>query len=179
MTESELALLLGEPDFAEILIRVWRARMWKNLGNAGFGPFGRVQRHHLIPNEIVNARCFGSFFRKLRGAGFCPHDLQTNGMILPSCEATAMATGMPLHRGPHPAYSAMIAHRIAAIERNFRPTRAGTCEALVRIRMLQKGSRKGLEARRFKTLNRRDPFSSQANFAHIDQHIALIENLVG
>ncbi len=152
--------------------------MWKNLGNGAPGEFLKVQRHHLIPNEVVYSGKFRLLFQAVGSIGFCANDFRTNGMLLPPCEATAIVMGMPLHRGPHPAYTALIEERVAAIDRRFRPTKAGAIDALLRFRILQRGSQKALKARRVTHLNRRDPFAAGVSFAHIDDQITQIDDLV-
>ena len=73
------------------------------------------QCHHLIPVEVSNMTAFRPFFVKLRSHGFDPDNFQSNGMHLPCREKMAQAFGLPLHRGPHPAYNQMVAERLSAI----------------------------------------------------------------
>lgn len=94
--------------------------------------------HHLISCQVVEARSFARFFGSLRSEGFEPDNFETNGIHLPSTEVNAMAFALPMHRGPHLRYNAMVAHHIAALER-LTPR-----EALHQIHLLQIELRDGL-----------------------------------
>jgi hypothetical protein len=68
-------------------------------------PCESMQLHHLIPNEIWN-----NLEREEKEIPFeaLPVDVDNpkNMMDLPSTQAGAMAMGLALHNGSHPAYSA-------------------------------------------------------------------------
>ena len=72
-------------------------------------------RHHIIPLEVVERPTFSVMFGHLRAIGFDPHDFGTNGMHLPCTEKMAIVFGLPMHRGSHPLYNAVVATRVAQI----------------------------------------------------------------
>lgn len=94
--------------------------------------------HHLIPNQVVEARVFAKFFGNLRSKGFDPDEFESNGMHLPSTEAMAMTFQLPMHRGPHPRYNEFVASHVAELER-MKPK-----VAIQQISMLQTGLRYSL-----------------------------------
>lgn len=101
-----------------------------------------LQRHHLLPRQILGRRCFGSMFAELdrRQVGF--DDFRANGLLLPATEDATIRTGMPLHRGPHRQYNELVIERVGRVEQRWQVERqsnaeAAQAEALMRLQLLQ------------------------------------------
>lgn len=101
-------------------------------------------------------------------------DFRHNGLLLPANDVAAVRIGLPLHRGPHRDYNAMVIERVGQIEGSWSVTRlrapeVALTEALERLRLLQRALRRRLldQQRRLK-LNRRDPLGSNVDFAELD-----------
>ena len=75
-----------------------------------------LQRHHLLPCQLLTKRCFGRMFSEIgvRRMGF--QDFRANGLLLPANEEAAVQKSMPLHRGPHRDYNEMVIERVGCIE---------------------------------------------------------------
>ncbi len=149
-------------------------------GMAGYDP--GLQRHHLLPCQLLSQRCFGPMFAAVgRGrVGF--DDFRRNGLLLPANEQASLRTGMPLHRGPHRRYNEMVIARVGMIEETWALTRArddgaALAEALLRLHLLQGALRRQLLAeRRRVVLNRKDPLGTGYDFSELD---AMAESLWG
>ena len=148
-------------------------------GRAGY--VAGLQRHHLLPRVLIGQHCFARLIEALRArAAF--EDFRRNGMLLPATEGAAVRMGLPLHRGPHRDYSAMVRERFGLIEadwaglRRSEPDTAGIA-ALRALAQLQTDLRRNLlDPRRAVRLNRSDPLGGGVDFARID---ALAETLWG
>lgn len=142
-------------------------------GSPGHVP--ELQRHHLLPLQLLSATCFARMFERIgrRRAGF--DDFRANGLLLPASEAAAIRFAMPLHRGPHRDYNAMVIARVGQIECRWSSIRlhdpeAAMCEALFRLQLLQAALRRRLlEDRRRLVLNRLDPLGTGFDFAELDR----------
>jgi A nuclease family of the HNH/ENDO VII superfamily with conserved AHH len=137
------------------------------------------QRHHLIPLQLVRRQQFAALFSALEQSGLRLGQFPDNGLHLPAREVDAAALGHALHRGPHPAYTDVVAARIDAIcsrVRLDRPT--DQWAAIDRIRTLQRALRRALTDRHRQSLwlNRRDPMRLFADRAYLD---AAIDALFG
>lgn len=137
-----------------------------------------LQRHHLVPRQVQRIAAFRRMFAGLGPEPVGMNDFRRNGMLLPACEGEAMRTGMPLHRGPHARYTAMVIERVGAIEREWSRGQghASWVEALVALDALQKALRRELLDPRCwhaRPLHRRDP---ALDFTHLD---AMAEMLWG
>lgn len=141
-------------------------------GEAGY--MSGVQRHHLLPRVILKQRWFGRMLDTIgrRRIGF--DDFRQNGLLLPANESTARRTGMPLHRGPHRDYNAMVIDRVGNIESQWSRDELADAEraleeAMFRLRLLQAALRRRLldENRRF-VLNRKDPLGTGFDFSELD-----------
>jgi hypothetical protein len=147
-------------------------------GSAGYNP--GLQRHHLLPCQLLSQRCFGHMFAHvgLVRAGF--DDFRRNGILLPATETTSVYTGMPLHRGPHPRYNEVVIARVGRIEARWSLARrhddaAALIEALMRLHLLQGALRRRLLAQRRRVvLNRKDPLGTGFDFTELD---AMAESL--
>jgi A nuclease family of the HNH/ENDO VII superfamily with conserved AHH len=78
------------------------------------------QRHHVIPVNVIGRRVFAGLFALVAQVGFSPHSFMANGLLLPSTEAIAVQTGLPLRRGPHKQYDALIAEGLNIIWEDMR-----------------------------------------------------------
>lgn len=133
-----------------------------------------LQRHHLLPRQLLSRRCFGRFFDAVgvKQVGF--DDFRTNGLMLPATEDRAWQFGMPLHRGPHRDYNAMVIERVGCIEARWaavaaREPGAALEEALMRLALLQGALRRHLLAERRRILpNRNDPLGTGFDFTELD-----------
>jgi len=141
-------------------------------GSEGYDP--GLQRHHLLPCQLLSQRCFGAMFAEVgRGrVGF--DDFRRNGLLLPATENASMRTGMPLHRGPHRRYNEVVIARVGRIEAHWSAARradgeAALVEALLRLHLLQSALRRQLLAQRRRVvLNRKDPLGTGFDFTELD-----------
>lgn len=101
-------------------------------------------------------------------------DFRRNGLLLPAKEEAVRRLSLPLHRGPHPDYNAMVIERVGAIERNWARQRRHDADramrsALIRLQSLQHELRRRLlDARRPLRLNRGDPLGAGVDFSDLD-----------
>ena len=148
-------------------------------GHAGY--VAGLQRHHLLPRVLIGQPCFARLIEAL-GANAAFEDFRRNGMLLPATEGAAVRMGLPLHRGPHSAYSNMVRERLGGIEESWALTRNGNVEeagiiALRALAALQADLRRNLlDPSRSVRLNRHDPLGSGTDFTRID---AMAETLWG
>lgn len=133
-----------------------------------------LQRHHLLPRQLLGKKCFGSLFDVI-GVNFIGfEDFRSNGLLLPANENTSLKTGMPLHRGPHRIYNELVIERMGRIEARWEAVRktdseTACLEALERMRLLQRALRRRLMSERRKiVLNRKDPLGTGYNFDQLD-----------
>lgn len=138
----------------------------------GYEP--ELQRHHILPRQILT---HGSFTPMLNALGVDQigfDDFRRNGLLLPANDAAAVRIGLPLHRGPHRDYNAMVMERIGQIELGWssdrrRAPEVALIEAYQRLELLQRALRRRLlvQQRRL-LLNRRDPLGSGVDFSELD-----------
>jgi hypothetical protein len=139
-----------------------------------------MQRHHLLPRQLLSARWFGALFDRLGRERLGFDDFRRNGLLLPCTDPAAARIGLPLHRGPHGAYNAMVLERVGQIESGWaqrRPHRPEDAleEALMRLALLQQALRRRLLAeRRRLRLNRSDPLGYGRDFAELDAMAELL-----
>lgn len=139
-------------------------------GQPGYAP--DLQRHHLVPRQILQLKAFERLIDHLGIERLGIHDFRRNGQLLPASEQAATRAGLPLHRGPHRAYNELVIERIGQIERDWsRDRQSGTASdfvALMRFDLLQRALRRRfLDPRNWARvpLNRRDP---ALDFSHLD-----------
>lgn len=133
-----------------------------------------LQRHHLLPRQLLARRCFGSMFAEIgRGpVGF--DDFRANGLLLPATADATIRTGMPLHRGPHRRYNELVIERVGRVEHHWQKTRrndavSAHAEAVLRLQLLQSALRRRLlSQRRRLLLNRNDPLGAGFDFTELD-----------
>jgi len=133
-----------------------------------------MQRHHLLPLQLLSARCFGPLFDRIGRDQVGFDDFRRNGLLLPATERSAVRIGLPLHRGPHGHYNEMVVERVGQIEQGWAGARLRAPEialeqALMRLTLLQSALRRRLlaETGRLK-LNVRDPLGTGRDFSHLD-----------
>lgn len=159
--------LRDHPHRQSLAFRAVNAR-----GAAEYDP--GLQRHHLLPCQLLSERCFGPMFATVGLARVGFDDFHRNGLLLPANEAASLRTGMPLHRGPHRRYNEVVIARVGTIEAHWAAARRsdeGTAlaEALMRLHLLQSALRRQLLAeRRRLLLNRRDPLGTGFDFSELD-----------
>lgn len=133
-----------------------------------------LQRHHLLPRQLLGRSCFGPMFAAIGRARVGFDDFRRNGLLLPATETATIRTGMPLHRGPHRRYNEVVIARVGMIEERWvRAARADSDaalgEALMRLLLLQGALRRQLlSARRRVLLNRNDPLGTGFDFTELD-----------
>lgn len=135
---------------------------------------GGLQRHHLLPLQILNRKCFHPLLDSLGRDRLSFDDFRSNGMLLPANDDAAVRIGLPLHRGPHRDYNALVIERVGQIEagwalRNRQSPEQALNDALERLRLLQRALRRRLLAqRRPLRLNRNDPVGRGFDFTELD-----------
>lgn len=140
-------------------------------GHAGY--VAGLQRHHLLPRVLIGQPCFARLIEAL-GATAAFVDFRRNGMLLPATEGAAVRMGLPLHRGPHSAYSDMVRERLGGIEEGWALARSGDANeagiiALRALAALQADLRRNLlDPSRTVRLNRHDPLGIGTDFTRID-----------
>jgi A nuclease family of the HNH/ENDO VII superfamily with conserved AHH len=139
----------------------------------GFEP--GLQRHHLLPRQLLSRRCFGPLFDAIGPDRVGFDDFRENGLLLPASDQAAMRIGLPLHRGPHRDYNGMVIERVGQIEGGWSELRVKAPEialeqALMRLSILQRALRRRLLDTRLRrlALNRNDPVGRSHDFAEID-----------
>lgn len=101
-------------------------------------------------------------------------DFRRNGLLLPANDGAVIKIGLPLHRGPHRDYNALVIERVGQIEASWSANRlrtpdAALRDALERLELLQRALRRRLlDQRRRLVLNRRDPLGSGVDFSELD-----------
>lgn len=133
-----------------------------------------LHRHHILPLQILRMPGFRPMLSALGSERLCFDDFRSNGLLLPANDDAAIRLGLPLHRGPHRRYNAMVIERVGRIEQTWsasRPRRpdAALDETYERLALLQRALRRRLlDQRRRLVLNRRDPLGSGADFTELD-----------
>lgn len=133
-----------------------------------------LQRHHLLPRQALSHRGLACMLRALGDAGVGFHDFRRNGILLPGRTRAALRLGLPLHRGPHRDYNAMVLERLGRIEatwsrRRWRDDHSARVEASIRIVLLQRALRRRiLDGRRRVRFNRHDPRGQGLQFDLLD-----------
>ncbi|MGB3472236.1 MAG: AHH domain-containing protein [Erythrobacter sp.] len=139
-----------------------------------------LQRHHLLPRQLLSAPYFKTMFDEIGRVPFGFDDFRSNGLLLPATEEATLRTSMPMHRGPHRQYNELVIERVGCVEATWVIARetdpeAALIEALTRLRLPQQALRKRLlnEQRRM-VLNRNDPLGTGFDFTELD---AMAESL--
>jgi A nuclease family of the HNH/ENDO VII superfamily with conserved AHH len=130
------------------------------------------QRHHVIPVNVIGRSVFAGLFAIVSQVGFSPHSFVANGLLLPSTEAMAVQTGLPLHRGPHKQYDALIAEGLDIIWEEMR--RGSIANNVNILRLLSEfvgHIRRTLQHDGTLLLNRNDPRSTHRPLSRLDSDI--------
>lgn len=133
-----------------------------------------MQRHHILPREMLNRGCFRTLFTALGRERVDFDDFRSNGLLLPANDQAAIRIGLPLHRGPHRDYNGMVIERVGAIEADWAATRLRAPEVALRdaydaLEALQQALRhRLLDQQRRIRLNTRDPLGSGVDFSELD-----------
>ena len=147
-------------------------------GCPGFDP--ELQRHHLLPRQLLTSRAFTPMLDALGGTAMDFEDFRRNGLLLPANDRAVLKIGLPLHRGPHRDYNAMVFERVGQIEAVWSATRPrgpeGALEvAYERLELLQRALRRRLlDQQQRLRLNRKDPLGSGHDFSELDKMAALL-----
>lgn len=140
-----------------------------------------LQRHHILPRQILSKRCFGALFYVIGRERIGFDDFRTNGLLLPANDGAAVRIGLPLHRGPHRNYNELVMVRVGQVETGWSAQRgkdpeAALEQALMRLSLLQRALRrrllKPLGSRL--VLNRADPWDVSLDFAELDAMAELL-----
>jgi hypothetical protein len=142
---------------------------------------GGMQRHHLLPQQLLSKRCFGALFEELGRDRMGFDDFRSNGLLLPASDQTAQRVGLPLHRGPHRDYNSMVIERVGQVEARWsqlrlRAPEIAANEAVQRLTLLQRALRRRLLKPRKApfVLNRRDPIGRGIDFAELDAMVDVL-----
>ncbi|HPB21988.1 MAG TPA: AHH domain-containing protein [Novosphingobium sp.] len=133
-----------------------------------------LQRHHILPRQLLSRACFTPMLAHLGQERLGFDDFRLNGLLLPANDHTALAIGLPLHRGPHRSYNEMVFERVGEIEAGWaarwaRAPEAALHRALHDLQLLQHRLRgELLDQRRRIRLNRRDPLGTGVDFTELD-----------
>lgn len=139
------------------------------------------QRHHLLPRQLLSQRCFGALMAEIGRDRVGFDDFRSNGLLLPATDNAALRIGLPMHRGPHRDYNALVIERVGQIEASWSRQRLRTPdraidEAVMRMAVLQKALRRRLlqPVSGPLRLNRFDPARRMADLAAI---AAMVDDL--
>lgn len=141
-------------------------------GSPGYDP--GLQRHHILPRQLLRSRCFRPLLEALGRDRLCFEDFRANGLLLPAWDEAALRTRLPLHRGPHRDYNQLVFERFGEIEHSWsglrhRAPEVALIEAHHRLSLLQQALRRQLLDQRSRmTLNRRDPLGEGVDFTELD-----------
>lgn len=145
-----------------------------------------LQRHHLLPRQLLSQKCFGPMFDAIGRDRTGFEDFRCNGLLLPSQHESAMRIGLPLHRGPHRDYNAMVLERVGQVERHWSSDRLRAPEialndVLMRLSLLQRALRRRLLETQGKRLqlNSKDPFGNELDFTELDAMAELLWGATG
>jgi len=147
-------------------------------GSPGFDP--GLQRHHLLPRQLLTSRALAPMLDALGRTAVDFEDFRRNGLLLPANDRAVLKIGLPLHRGPHRDYNAMVIERVGQIEAGWSATRLRAPECALevaheRLELLQRALRRRLlDQHRRLRLNRKDPLGSGHDFSELDKMAALL-----
>ena len=134
-----------------------------------------MQRHHLLPCQLLGQRCFAALLAAVGSERVGFDDFRRNGLLLPATVRSALRMRLPLHRGPHGSYNAMVVERVGRIEHEWslqrlRAPDVAAAEALHRLTLLQRALRRRLLAanRPPVRLNRLQPVGTGVDFTDLD-----------
>ena len=138
------------------------------------GPDPALQRHHLLPCQLLSLSCFSRILDAVGRERVGFNDFRRNGLLLPAKEEAVRRLSLPLHRGPHRDYNAMVIDRVGQIEQRWSRDRmidsnAANNNAGTQIALLQRDLRRRLLDQRTPfRLSRKDPLGSGIDFSGLD-----------
>jgi hypothetical protein len=136
------------------------------------------QRHHVIPVNVIGSGVFAGLFALITHVGFSPHSFVANGLLLPSTENMAMQTGLPLHRGPHRQYDALIAEGLNMVWEGMRQGPMPDNVTVLRLLSEFVGHvRRTLQNDGALLLNRYDPRVTNLALSSLDADIAKLSEV--
>ncbi len=134
-----------------------------------------MQRHHILPRQLLGKNCFSALFAAAGRDRICFDDFRSNGLLLPANDSAVLRMSLPLHRGPHRSYNALVIERVGQVEATWAARRllapdAALDDALLRLGLLQRALRRRLldSQRKRLSLNRHDPLGREVSFAELD-----------
>jgi hypothetical protein len=134
-----------------------------------------LQRHHLLPRQLLGKRCFSGLFEAVGRDRMGFDDFRSNGLLLPANDRAVLRMGLPLHRGPHRDYNALVIERVGQVEaawsaRRLLAPEVAIDDALMRLGLLQRALRHRLldPVRKRLSLNRHDPLGKSIDFSELD-----------
>lgn len=139
-----------------------------------------LQRHHLLPRQLLTRPCFRPMLTALGRETLDFDDFRRNGLLLPANDQAAITIGLPLHRGPHHHYNTMVIERVGQIEAVWSARRRqGPADALQtaydQLEQLQIKLRAQLLDQQSRLrLNRRDPLGQELDFSELDAMAATV-----
>ncbi|KRA84624.1 hypothetical protein ASD76_05180 [Altererythrobacter sp. Root672] len=129
----------------------------------------------MLPRQLLSNRSFARFFEAIGRNQHSFDDFRRNGLLLPATSESALRLGLPLHRGPHRGYNAMVMERVGQIEAEWSRLRPripepARSQALMRIDLLQRALRRRLlqDKRPAVRLNRLDRVENLVDFTALD-----------
>ena len=139
-----------------------------------------LQRHHLLPRQLLTRPSFRPMLTALGRETLDFDDFRRNGLLLPANDQAVLTIGLPLHRGPHRDYNAMVIERVGLIEETWSARRGrGSASALQtayeQLEQLQLQLRAQLLDQQSRLrLNRRDPLGQELDFSELDAMAATL-----
>jgi hypothetical protein len=139
LRESSSALVSLAPDSSDQRVRL-SFRAVNRRDAPGYEP--GLQRHHILPRQILSRASFHQLLDAVGRERLHFDDFRHNGLLLPANDSAAVRIGLPLHRGPHRDYNALVMERVGQIEAHWSARRpyvpeVALAEALEGLRQLQ------------------------------------------
>lgn len=149
---------------------------FRSVNRPGSGSYEPgLQRHHILPRQLLTRKFLAHLLASTGTGRLVFEDFRRNGVLLPSSEGAAIRLTLPLHRGPHRDYTAMVTERVGQIEETWAQSRpkwplSADSDALFRLELLQRALRRQLldPPRRRLVLNRNDPVGTGFDFTALD-----------
>ncbi|NOW43901.1 hypothetical protein FHW96_000028 [Novosphingobium sp. SG751A] len=154
-------------------------RVINQSGSPDYDP--GLQRHHILPKQLLSQRCFGPMFDVIGRERVGFDDFRSNGLLLPAHDTAAIKLALPMHRGPHRDYSALVMERVGQVEARWSGIRGkapevAMVEAVQRLTLLQKALRRRLLRPQAKpmVLSRYDPMQRHVDFTELDAMVDML-----
>ncbi|WDF71222.1 AHH domain-containing protein [Novosphingobium sp. KACC 22771] len=168
--------------FAEFRHRARRALPFRAVNQSDSADYDpALQRHHILPKQLLSQRCFGPMFDTIGRDQVGFDDFRSNGLLLPARDSAAIKMSLPMHRGPHRDYNALVMERVGQVEARWSGIRrkapeVAMVEAVQRLTLLQKALRRRLlrPQTRPMMLNRYDPMQRHLDFTELDAMVDML-----